>query len=118
MRVSLKGTSIDLTEEIRAYIDKKLGTLDKLFENLDSVRADVELEYLKSEERTFRAEFMLHHGGVYRAEARGATLHEAVDKAYEELRLELTSAKKKELHIVRRGAVRAKEFLRGWRNKI
>jgi ribosomal subunit interface protein len=114
MQYNLKGTSLDLTAEVRGYIEKKLNRLDELVHD-DAARTDVELAYLESEEKTYRAELMLHDGFVLRAVARGQTLHEAVDVAFGELYTELTRAKDKKRSLVRRGAVRAKEFIRGWR---
>ena len=118
MQHNLKGTNIDLTQEIRAYIDKKLSGLDSLLQNGSSARADVELEYLVSEGRAYRAELMLRDGGLVRAEARGRTLHDAFDQAVQELFLELSRGKKKRIHTLRHSAARVKEYLRGWRNKL
>ncbi len=118
MEHNLKGTGLTLTDEIRSYIDKKLGGLDRLLKHEQSARADVELEYLASEDKTFRAELMLHDGMVLRAEARGTTLHEAIDKATQELYIELTKVKKKNMRVFRHSAARVKEYLRGWRDKI
>ncbi len=115
MQYNLKGTNLDLTQEIRGYIEKKLAKLDEFMQQGAASRTDVELEYLPSEEKTYRAELMLHDGMVLRAEARGGTLHEAIDKAMSELYLELTRARKKERSAFRRSAVRVKEYLRGWR---
>jgi ribosomal subunit interface protein len=122
MHHNLKGTGIDISAEIRTYVEKRLAAIDKLLGE-GAARADVELQYLESEEKTYRAEFMLHyapHGAAdttLRATARGKTLSEAVDIATEELRLELSRAKKKHIHALRRGAGRVKEFLRGWRDR-
>ena len=117
MQYNLKGTSVDITDEIRSYLDKKLGGLDELLHG-EAARTDVELEYLESEEKTYRAELMLHDGSVWRATARAGTLHEAIDKAADELYGELTRAKKQKRGTFRRNAARAKEFIRGWRKSI
>lgn len=117
MQYNLKGTNVDLTAEVRGYIEKKINRLDALLEHQEAARADIELEFLLSEEKIYRAELMLHDGVLLRAEARGGTLHEAIDKATEELFTELTRAKKKRRGTLRRSAVRVKDFLRGWRNQ-
>lgn len=118
MEHNLKGTNIDLSAEVRAYVDKKLAGLDPLMSDLEAARTDVELEYKASEEKMFRAELMLHDGAVVRAEATGGTLHEAIDKAMQELFDQLTRAKKKKRGVFRRSAVRVKEYLRGWRSSV
>jgi len=117
MQYNLKGTGVDLTVEVRGYIEKKLNGLDELIHD-EAARTDVELAYLESEEKTYRAELMLHDGFVLRSVARGESLHEAFDKALRELFNELTRAKDKKRSLVRRGATRAKEFMRGWRRSV
>ena len=118
MQYNLKGTNIDITPELRAYIEKKLNGLDSLVKDDTAARTDVEVEYLESEEKTYRAELMLHDGFVLRAVARGQQLYEAIDKAVDELYTELTRAKDKKRSTFRRSAVKVKEYLRGWRKGI
>lgn len=117
MQYNLKGAGLDLSVELRGYLDTKLSGLDDLLSNSGSARTDVELEYKQSEEKRYRAELMLHDGIVVRAEAGGQTLHEAIDKAVQELFEELSRAKKKKRHVFRRGASRVKDFFRGLRSR-
>lgn len=118
MHYNIKGTGVDITDEIRAYVEKRLNTLDK-YTN-DAARVDLELEFLKGEAKMYRTEMMLHVPGLppLRAEATGSVLHESVDIAVGEMTRELSQGKKKRLHIFRRSAVRVKEVLRGWRDKF
>lgn len=113
---NLKATGLDLSSEVRSYVALKLGLLDKLLEGEES-RADVELEYLESEEKSYRAELMVHDGALFRATARGKSLHEAIDLSIEELRREISKQKKKNVRMLRHGALRLKEFVRGWRRR-
>lgn len=120
MNYNVKGTGIDITPEVRAYLDKRLAHLDKFSADLSTARADVELEFEVSQEKRYRAELMFREPGLpapLRAEARGEALHEAIDLAAAELFREMTREKKKRLHIWRRGAARVKEYLRGWRDR-
>ena len=87
----------------------------------EAARADVELELSPlADGPRYRAEFTIHDPGQksLRAEAKGEALHEAIDLAAGELFAELTRSKKKRLHVFRHSAVKVKEYLRGWRNKI
>lgn len=118
MQYNLLGKGLTITPEIREYVDKKLGSLDKFVHNAAAARVDVELSYLESEERTFRAELMLYNHKVMRSEARGRALHEAFDKAMGELYTELSRAKGRRLRHLRHGALKVKEFLRGWRKDV
>ena len=112
---------MQITDEIRTYVEKKLASLDKFISDLDAARADVEVEFMRGEAQMYRAEFMIHDPvlkEIMRAEARGASLHEAIDIAVAEVFEELTRTKKKKIDLFRRSAVRVKEYLRGWRRKV
>ncbi len=121
MNYNLKGTNLSITPEIREYLEKKLASLDKVVDERDAARADVELEYMQGEEKTYRAEVMLgepHMRLSLRAEARGVALHEAIDLAVGDILGELTRAKKKRRHMLRRGAGKVKDILRGFRDRF
>lgn len=96
MNYNIKGTGLALTDELRSYVEKKLGTLDKFVADDAAARVDVELAYLATQAKQYRAELMLHDKVVLRAVAEGSGLHEAVDKAVGELSGELSRSKKKE----------------------
>ena len=122
MRYNIKGTDIQITPENRAYVEKRLASLDKFVGNLEASRTDVELKFeaLRDGQRYY-AELMLHEPGlpkVLRAEARGDALYEAIDIAAAELFRNLTQTKRKRLNVFRRSAVKAKEYLRGWRDRF
>jgi len=117
MLYNIKGTSLQLTDANRSYVEKRLVSLDKYFGKKSGVRIDVELEFLKDEEKQYRAEGTLHdHGleGDFRVEATGETLHEAIDIMINTLNLELSRAKKRIIHDKRKGAQRFKDFIRGF----
>jgi ribosomal subunit interface protein len=118
MHYNLKGTGVPVTDELRDYIEKKLSTLDKFVANNSGARTDVEVAYLASEEKQYRAELLLHDKQQLRTTATGSTLHEAIDSAAGELAEELSRAKKKRLHTFRHNAFKVKEYLRGWRKSI
>jgi putative sigma-54 modulation protein len=121
MNYNSKGTEVTVTAEVREYLEKKLARLEKFLQNTNAARADIELQYLSAEAKMYRVEIMLYEPSLQsplRAEARGGTLYEAIDIAAGELFTELTRTKKKRLHNLRHSAVRVKEFLRGWRDKI
>lgn len=118
MQYNLKGTDLGITPEIREYLEKKLASLDKFVANPGAERTDVELQYLVGEARMYRAEFTYREPGLgnsLRAEARGTTLHEAIDLAEAELFREMTRIKEKRTNVMRRSAARVKDFLKGLR---
>lgn len=116
LNYNIKGTGLEVSDELRGYVEKKLSTAEKFLHHAP-VHVDVELEHdsLRAGERN-RAEFTVAAGGdTYRAEAWGETMHAAVDLAMGELVVELGRNKKKRIDIVRRSAHRFKEYLRGLR---
>lgn len=119
MNYAIKGTDLAITPEIRSYVEKRLGGLDKFAP--DTARVDVEVahEALRDGPQ-YRAEFMYIEPGeeLARTEARGSTLHEAIDLAAGELLRTTTTRKKKNLQVFRRTAVKVKEYLRGWRDRV
>ena len=116
MQYNLLGTGLAITTEIREYIEKRLARLEVLLGGETAVHADIELQFQKSEDKKYRAECTLACAGrVYRAEALGESLHEAIDLASGSLVQDVERAQKKRLSLMRRGAARVKEFVRGFR---
>lgn len=121
MQYNIKGTGLQITDANRSYVEKRLVHLDKYFGKKSGVRIDIELQFLKDEEKQFRAEGTLHdHGleGDFRVEAMGAGMHEAIDIMVNTLNLELSRAKKRLIHDKRRGAARFKDFIRGFIDRV
>jgi ribosomal subunit interface protein len=115
MNYNIKSTGMELTADVRDYAEKKLAHAGKLLEADPTAHADIELEHAASREGDKnRAEFTVSASGtVYRAEAWGSTMFAAVDIAVGELAKELSRGKKKRLHLLRRGAGKMKDIVRG-----
>lgn len=117
MNYNLKGTNIEITDAMRSHVEKQLMHLDKFFGPRSGARLDIELEYLRDEEKTYRAEATLHdHGfnGDFRVEECGHELNEAVDIMVNTLSLELSRAKKKHIDAKRKGGLMFKNIIRGF----
>lgn len=119
LNYNIKGTGLDITDELRGYVEKKLARAEKFLQGDSAAHVDIELEYQSVRDGDhYRAEFTVAaSGAAYRAESWGESMHAAIDLAVAELQTELGRDKKKRLHLVRRGAARAKEFLRGLRRE-
>jgi len=119
MNYNIKGTGLTLTPEIYSYLDKRLALhIEKFLSDHPAAILDVELE-LKSGEASanYRAEFTCTNGkDVHRTEANGASLHEVIDIAVDELQDRLAREKGKKLHLIRRQALRIKNIFRGFRH--
>ena len=120
MNYNIKGTGLEITTELRSYVEKKLQTTDKFLSDDTSAHADVELEYaIMRDGGKYRAEFTVTAASsFYRKDEWGSTMHEAIDLAINGLVGELRQHKKKKIHLVRRGALVAKDFLRGLRDRF
>jgi ribosomal subunit interface protein len=117
LNYNIKGTGVEVSDEIRLYVEKNLAHVEKFLQDDPSAHVDVEIKHLpEGRSGKYCAEFTVAAGGtVYRAEHWGGGLHEAIDLAREELMAELRKAKQKRVHLLRRSAGRVKEYLRGWR---
>lgn len=120
MNYNIKGTEIEITDELRSYAEKKLAAAEKFLQGDPTAHADVECEYAPGRDGVkYRAEFTVSASGeVYRAHEWANTMHEALDAAAGNLSRELRRDKKKRQHVLRRAASRVKEYVRGWRDSV
>lgn len=101
MRISLKGTNIQLLESTREYVDRKLvRSVEKLLvKNGELIVLEIEVGKTTKHHKTgpyFRAEANLSIGKtLLRAEALGETLNEAIDLAEDEICREIKKFKEK-----------------------
>ncbi|MFZ2681989.1 MAG: ribosome-associated translation inhibitor RaiA [Patescibacteria group bacterium] len=98
MRITeIKGTNMELTEAIKAYVEKRLSSLDKLTEKYSPCDAAVEVgktsqHHQKGE--VFFAEFNLTiPGETLRATSTQEDLYAAIDVAKDELRRQIVDRK-------------------------
>lgn len=120
MNYNIKGSGLPVTDELRTYVEKKLGQADKFLGGDSTAHADVEFEHSQVRDGgKYRAEFTVSASAqVYRAEEWGTTLHEAIDVAAAELVKELRRDKKRHIALVRRGGAIIKGVLRGLRDRF
>ncbi|HVU80019.1 MAG TPA: ribosome-associated translation inhibitor RaiA [Candidatus Paceibacterota bacterium] len=120
MNYNIKSTGVELAADLRDYAEKKLAHAGKLLDADPTAHADIELEHASSREGDKnRAEFTVSaSGAVYRAEAWGSTMFAAIDVGVAELVKELSRGKKKRLHLLRRGAGRMKDIVRGFTDRF
>jgi len=117
MRLSVKTTRCDLTPEISAYIDERVGSLQKLIhaEDDDAVICEVEIEKVAERQHglIWRAEMNLTiNGTLYRADAVGENINAALDEVKDEMMKRLRRSNKKHRDLFRRGALKMKNFIR------
>lgn len=116
---TLKATgSVLLTDELRSFVEEKVGKVEKFLDQPEAARADVELATTGGSRtgEQFRAEINLHFpAGFARAEATRDTMHAAIDEAVAEVKGELRKYKTKHRDLLRRGSAKVKDFFRYFR---
>ena len=118
MRLNLKATNITITDDVRAYLEKRLQSLDKLISLEDpSVMIDVELGRTTRHHQSgdiFFAEINIHKGKeTFRSVSDRPDLQSAIDDMREEIARELSTRKGKLISLSRRGGQFAKALLKG-----
>lgn len=117
MRLNLKATNVTLDEAIKVYLEKRIGSLDKLIDVEDpSVVIDVELGRSTKHQTgdIFFAETTIHRGKeTFRSVSHRPDLNSAIDDMRDELAGELASRKGRDISLARRGGQLAKALLKG-----
>lgn len=93
MLFNIRGNKIEITEPINAYIDKKIGRLDKYFGNPENLRANV-LVRISGIDQIVEVTIPIKKG-VLRAEDRDKDLYAAIDKVTEKLERQIRKNKSK-----------------------
>jgi ribosomal subunit interface protein len=123
MKTNIKAANITLTPSITDYVERKLvQPIAKFIDANDtSVMADVEVEkttrHHHTSDENFRAEINLRIGKLnLRAEAENQDLFAAIDEVKDEIIRELTSSRKRQFKLLKRGGQKIKDMIRGLRN--
>ncbi len=116
MKYTILGKNIELTPDIHGYIAKKMASLNKYAAHFGpAAAAHVEVGRTTRHHRTgniFRVEIQIFvPRKELRAEALGITLFEAMDKAKDEISIELERHKEKDIDSKKRGARKLKSII-------
>ena len=120
MKINIKATNLELTPELGDYLGERIAHFDKLFSGKPDSEPLLQVELARENRHhkqgvIFRAEYNLHvDGKQFRAVATEVDIRAAIDLARDELTREVKSDKQKRVTLVRRGARRVKDFLRGF----
>ena len=122
MNIQIKTTTISLTPSISEYIEKKMASASKFFENDSTVRCDVELAKTSNHHNKgdiFKAEvhIVAKDKNIY-ASSEMEDLYAAIDAVKDEVLREIKNSNEKHRSLIRRGGAKIKELLKGFnRNK-
>ena len=104
MRFFFKGLEVDALT--RAYIEKRLGTLDKFIDNILKSEVEVDLD----KKGKFRVEVMLHTPrNMFRADNTTDSIEASIDMVTDELQAQVTHLKDKLRTLKKRGEISLKK---------
>ncbi len=117
MQISIKATHHELTTDTRSLVEDKFRSLERLTQGLaDEALLSCEIEQSIAVERAgakYRVEGNLSMDGkLFRVEADGLTLEEAIDKVRDGLVREVTQSRGRTRELVKRGGAAIKRMLR------
>lgn len=119
MQINFKGTNYDLTPEISAHATKKLEGLKKYLKQAEEttyVYVDLGKETEAHQSgRIWYADINVDWDGKrFYAKALEETLENAIDRAVNELKSELATAREKRQSLIRKGGLMFKNLMQGF----
>jgi len=117
MEIHIKTTDFELTENLRSYIDEKLGSLERFSKKYgEAFEARLEIGRTTRHHRegnVFRAEVNIRvPGTMLRAESERTDIYAAIDEIRDEMERQLKEYRGKLFAKFKRGARVLKDFLR------
>ena len=104
MKINVLGKEIEVTEAIDSYVEKKLGRIDKYFED---ATADVTLKVQKNEQ--IAEIYVTAKGEKYRAVTEDKDLYAAIDKDIDILEGQIRKTKTKKEKMMRDSTLKVLE---------
>jgi putative sigma-54 modulation protein len=98
MQIDIKGTNLELTQAIKDYVNEKIGSLEKFFDQILEAKVEVGLTTKHHQKgKIFRAEANLEvpQKHIIRAEAEREDLYMAINEVKDELQIQLKKYKEK-----------------------
>jgi len=101
MKINIKATKVELSAEVKEYVEKKIAMLDKYLGDVVVTNCDVELEHSLTTQNkgdVYRVEVNLSvPGTILRVEKNEKTLNKAIDKVKDHLVLVIKKYKEKKV---------------------
>ncbi|MHB1415469.1 MAG: ribosome hibernation-promoting factor, HPF/YfiA family [Chloroflexota bacterium] len=96
MQLLIKGKNIELTEAMRAHVEKKVGRLDRFLDNITQTEVEVSNEKTRAATDRFVVEVtMFTNGTILRGEEKAGDVFSAVDSVLDVMQRRLTRYKEK-----------------------
>lgn len=115
--IKIKGTNLELTPQIREYLQQRLEDIDKFLANVGGTQ-QAEIELAKTTEhhqrgRIYKAEIMISlKGETIRAESKKENIHQAIDDVKDDITREIRKYKEKRSTQSRKKARFFKKLIR------
>lgn len=110
MQMQVNSKNLELSDEVRRYLDTKLGKLANHLSNILDTKVELAKEKVKSPEQRFRVQVTLNSNGtLLRGEERAEALYAAIDKVVDVLERQIERYKGKRWDKTR-GALAAKNL--------
>lgn len=105
MQLLIKGKNFDVTEAMRAHVERKLGRLDRYLDSISRTEVELSTEKTRAASDRYTVQVtMLTNGTILRGEERGQDIIAAVDSVVDVMQRRLSHYKGK-LYRRGRGAV-------------
>jgi putative sigma-54 modulation protein len=105
MQLLIKGKNVDVTDAMRAHVEKKLGRLDRYLDSISQTEVEISTEKTRAASDRYAVQVtMLTNGTILRGEERGQDIVMAVDSVVDVLQRRLAHYKGK-LYRRSRGTV-------------
>jgi ribosomal subunit interface protein len=118
IKINIKATNIDLTENIREHVNQKISMITKFMQLKPEQEAIFEIEVGKTtnahhQGHIMRAEINLEVSGDFnRTESVQDNLFQAIDDAADEMIRKVRKHKEKRFDLIKKGAAKFKNFFR------
>ena len=124
MKINILAKNLELTEDIKNYVSKKVENLEKILSKIvkkgGEVMANFEVGKTTNHHQrgdVFRAECLIKiDGKEFYVSAEKDDLYAAIDEVKENIFRELSKSKDKAQTVFHRSARRVKEIIKGLRN--
>jgi putative sigma-54 modulation protein len=96
MQVNITGKSLEVTDSLREYVEKKIGRLDRYLPNINEVRIELSQENARAAEDRQVAQVTLRtKQAILRAEERSADMFASIDAVMDKMQRQIDHYKGK-----------------------
>lgn len=110
MQLTIKGRNLEVNDQLRGYVEKKLGKMDRYLPEIQELRVELaEEKSRKASEREVVQVTIHSNGSLLRAEVRSGDIYSAIDAVAEKLQVQIQRYKGKRRRKLERAQVHAAE---------